>query len=126
MSDREERGKLSQEVLGSIIDFFINSPNAGYRELSKFVKDKGIDYYDMDHALTMLAGSFVGFLYGGLFMNSDMGVGDIDSEQLSRGIEVEREHTDNSLIARRIALDHLIEIPDYYSRLDKMESEAKK
>lgn len=126
MSDREERGKLSQEVLGSIIDFFINRPNAGYRELSKFVKDKGIDYYDMDYALTTLAGSFVGFLYGGLFMNSDMGVGDIDSEQLSRGIEVEREHTDNSLIARRIALDHLVEIPDYYSRLDRMESEAKK
>jgi hypothetical protein len=50
----------------------------------------------------------------------------VDQEQLNMGIHVELEHTDNRDIAKKIALDHLSEIPDYYTRLAKMESEAKK
>ena len=42
------------------------------------------------------------------------------------GIKVEMEHVDDESLAREIALDHLFEIPDYYTRLDKMEKEAKK
>lgn len=41
--------------------------------------------------------------------------------QLGKGIKSEREHTDNPALAREIALDHLTEFPDYYSRLEKME-----
>ena len=51
--------------------------------------------------------------------------GDVDPDQLEMGIEVEMEHTTNKDVAERIALDHLAEIPDYYSRLKKMEEEAK-
>ena len=46
-------------------------------------------------------------------------------EQVRLGIEVEKEHTDDEAIARLIALDHLWEIPDYYTRLKYMEDEAK-
>jgi shikimate kinase len=42
-------------------------------------------------------------------------------KQLEMGIEVEMEHTDDKKIAREIALDHLNELPDYYSRLKKVE-----
>jgi len=35
------------------------------------------------------------------------------------------EHTNNKLVAKRIVLDHLAEFPDYYTRLAKMEDEAK-
>jgi len=48
----------------------------------------------------------------------------IDPKQLEMGIKVEMEHTTDKAIARRIALDHLREIPDYYTRLLKMEREA--
>ncbi len=34
------------------------------------------------------------------------------------------EHTDDRDLAMRIALDHLAEIPDYYTRLKKMERKA--
>lgn len=44
--------------------------------------------------------------------------------QLKRGIEIEYEHTKDKSTAREIALDHLLEIPDYYERLDKMEKKA--
>lgn len=39
--------------------------------------------------------------------------------QLKKGIDVEHEHTSDSKVAREIALDHLGEKPDYYSKLDK-------
>jgi hypothetical protein len=41
--------------------------------------------------------------------------------QLSKGIKVEKEHTNDLALAREIALDHLAEFPDYYDRLDKAE-----
>ena len=48
------------------------------------------------------------------------------NKQLEKGIKVEKEHTNDEKKARRIALDHLFEIPDYYDRLNKMENGALK
>ena len=52
-------------------------------------------------------------------------VKDIEA-QIKMGRKVEMEHVDDEKLAEEIALDHLYEIPDYYTRLDKMEKEAKK
>lgn len=59
-----------------------------------------------------------------------------DVEQFRRGMEVELEHglidpetnvsNDDPLVTGKIALAHLNEFPDYYTRLDKMEKEADK
>lgn len=38
-------------------------------------------------------------------------------EELKKGIEVEKEHTDDPRIAMKIALDHLDEDPQYYTKL---------
>jgi len=46
--------------------------------------------------------------------------------QLKMGITIEHEHTKDKDLATDIALQHLDEIPDYYTRLKKMESDAKK
>jgi len=43
-------------------------------------------------------------------------------EQLALGTEVELEHTDDPAVAEEIALDHLDELPDYYTRLAAMEA----
>lgn len=50
--------------------------------------------------------------------------GKYDPKELLRGLEVEMEHTSCPLISLKIAMDHLAELPDYYTRLDKMEEEA--
>lgn len=50
-------------------------------------------------------------------------IGDIEDE-LSMGQKIEMEHTDSAKEAVEIAKDHLWEIPDYYTRLKKMEKEA--
>ena len=58
-----------------------------------------------------------------------------DVEQYRMGLEVELEHgrqdpatnvtDDDELITGKIALAHLNEFPDYYTRLERMEEEAK-
>jgi hypothetical protein len=68
---------------------------------------------------------------------SDQGTPDFDQNEIEMGTKVEMEHkgtiewlkkncTTASMdeIARRIAQDHLRELPDYYTRLKKMESEG--
>ena len=47
-------------------------------------------------------------------------------KQLDMGEPIEHEHTKNHDLAKDIALQHLDEIPDYYTRLIKMERSAKK
>ena len=47
-------------------------------------------------------------------------------KQLEIGEPIEHEHTKDHKLARDIALQHLDEIPDYYTRLKKMEASAKK
>lgn len=57
-----------------------------------------------------------------------------DVEQFHRGLHVELEHglhdaqtnvsNDDPLVTGKIALAHLKEFPDYYTRLDEMENEA--
>lgn len=46
--------------------------------------------------------------------------------QLNKGIKVEMEHTTNKTKAKEIAMDHLSENPDYYTKLKKIESKTKK
>ena len=57
-----------------------------------------------------------------------------DVEQFRMGLDVELEHglvdphtnvtNDDPIMTGKIALAHLNEFPDYYTRLDKMEKEA--
>ena len=58
----------------------------------------------------------------------------IELEQFRRGLEVELEHgardpqtnvtNDDLMLTGKIALAHLKEFADYYTRLDKLEAEA--
>lgn len=58
----------------------------------------------------------------------------VDLEEFRMGISVELEHgthdpetnvtDDNKILTGKIALAHLREFPDYYTRLEKLEAEA--
>ncbi len=50
---------------------------------------------------------------------------DVDSNQLQMGIKIEMEHTKSAKLAKEIALDHLAEDPQYYSKLKKAKLEHK-
>jgi hypothetical protein len=59
-----------------------------------------------------------------------------DVDQFRRGMDVELEHglqdaatnvtDDDAIFTAKIALAHLNEFPDYYTRLEKMEAEAER
>jgi hypothetical protein len=61
---------------------------------------------------------------------------EFDVEQFRQGMNVELEHglqdsatnvtNDDSIFTAKIALAHLNEFPDYYTRLERMEEEAKR
>ena len=66
----------------------------------------------------------------------DWAISPFDVEQFQRGMGVELEHglhdlltnvtDDDPLVTGRIALAHLREFPDYYTRLAQMEEQAKR
>jgi len=66
----------------------------------------------------------------------DWGAAPFDVEQFRRGMDVELEHGlhdlstnvtgDDVVVTAKIALAHLNEFPDYYTRLERMEEEAKR
>jgi Mn-dependent DtxR family transcriptional regulator len=66
----------------------------------------------------------------------DWATAQFDVEQFRRGLDVELEHGlgniltnvtgDDPLVTGKIALAHLHEFPDYYTRLEQMEEQAKR
>jgi hypothetical protein len=66
----------------------------------------------------------------------DWGSAPFDVEQFRMGMDVELEHGlhdpstnvtgDDAVTTGKIALAHLNEFPDYYTRLERMEEEAKR
>lgn len=49
---------------------------------------------------------------------------EFDPKEILMGMEVEMEHTKDPKVSLEITMDHLKEIPDYYTRLKEMEQEA--
>jgi len=70
------------------------------------------------------AGYYFDNIQGG--KGAGLRIEDVDPNELLMGIEVEFEHTSDVGISIEIALDHLAEIKDYYTRLIKMENTAEK
>lgn len=108
-----------------IIKFFTKYKNPTDEQIHKLSEKIGIDEHEFENAIYSLLSSF---LYNGRYNESirdgkDVKV--IDTE-LQAGIDIELEHTNNKKIAKRIALDHLAEFSDYYTRLIKMETQAEK
>lgn len=114
-----EPGSISdKEIDDQIIQFFKDNPNPDDKKVHALATAMALEPDQFENKVYALMSSF--FSEG----RSKNFKGDYDPEQLKMGIEVEKEHTTNDFIAARIAKDHLAEIPDYYTRLAKMEADA--
>lgn len=111
-----------EDVRDKIKDFFTKNPNPDDSKVHNFASSLGIDPDEFEKSIYQLLS---GLLSKGMARKAKITPDKVDSKELAMGIKVETEHTDDSDLAQRIALDHLAEIPDYYTRLDKMEKEAK-
>ena len=93
-----------------------------------YILKHGVWYPDLDAFVGKVAQAIPGGLGQGKKPSS------VDQDQLEKGIQVEREHVvggglskkQQESLAQEIAIDHLSEIPDYYTRLEKMEDAARK
>ena len=109
-----------------IMEFFKNNPYPEDSMVHKFAEENKIDPHKLETKIYELISTF---LSGGLFNEKKPRMDTIDKKELEMGVEVEYEHVDKKSpfakeMAKRIALDHLTEIEDYYTRLDKMEKES--
>ncbi|MDP3986716.1 MAG: DUF5661 family protein [Nanoarchaeota archaeon] len=131
ISNQKEYGVDEQ----SIVDFFKENPNPDEMQVEQFATEVGMEKEELERKIYDL---LTGLLNGQKELSDPVDVsgkdnekklrgGDepdsqFDPEQLRNGIKVESEHTDNPEIAKQIAKAHLLEDPDYYVKLAKMES----
>jgi len=114
----EEIGNDEDKVMGAIIDFFASKEKPTDKEVHALGEELGIDKHKFEEKIYELLSSFFN---AGRYKENPV---EPDAEELKKGIKVEMEHTTSPAIARRIALDHLAEeLPDYYTKLAKMEGE---
>lgn len=129
ISDYLNEEEMNMETIHKAIkNFFKKNPKPSDKEVHAFAEKLGIDEHNFEEHIYMILGSLLSEdkheddLEGGL-ADEDM-PDDFDPKELKMGIKVEMEHTDDPDLAKEIAMDHLKEIPDYYTRLAKMEKEA--
>lgn len=103
-----------------IARFFTEHPSPTDEEVHQFAEETQLTPAEFEEQTYRLLHA----LLKGVGKHNAVPDSDFDSEQLQSGIEVELEHTDNMVVAKMIAKDHLSEFPDYYTRLRDMESEA--
>jgi hypothetical protein len=110
------------ELKKKLMDFFKSNPNPPDDAVHKFAEENNIDPHKLEgiiySMLTMMIQNTPG-------KHKDVPDDKFDANEMAMGVEVEKEHTDCPMIAKEIAKDHLNEIPDYYTRLKKMEEEGK-
>jgi len=111
---------MDPKIKKEIMQFFKENPKPKDSQIHELSDKLGIDTHEFEANVYEILGSFLG---AGLAKDFD---GSYDPKQLEMGIKVEMEHTTDKDLAERISMDHLAEIPDYYTRLDKMEKEAEK
>ena len=120
------RGSDNRKVQAKndLMDFIQSSGrNVNSYRLNQWLEEKSLtDVFTVEDLLISIISDSIDFHRGGRYNES--GMPDVDEKELSIGVIIECEHTSNVEDARRIALDHLAEIPDYYSRLVNMKLEA--
>jgi hypothetical protein len=114
--------KIAQDLIveEKIFNFFKNNSEPKDSQIHEFAQSLNIDEHEFESIIYKNLGSFLGYGLSKEF------IGEYDDKQIEMGIEIEMEHTNNPKIAKKIAMDHLSEISDYYTRLSKMEEEAKR
>jgi hypothetical protein len=115
-----EGSEADAKIYDAIMDFFADNPSPPDEDVHALADKLGIDEHKFEGYIYSILGSILGT---GQAKKEKFTEKDADEKELKLGIKVEMEHTKNKAIAKRIALDHLAELPDYYTRLTKMEKE---
>jgi len=111
------------DIKTAVIKFLKDNPNPKDSDLHKWAERKKYNIHDVETQIYTLATKFVNFLVDGRANEKGITEKDVDPKELAMGIEVEKEHSPDEDVTKRISMDHLAELSDYYTRLKKMEGE---
>lgn len=115
---KEDLDRESADLVIEIIKWLKEHPKPSDDDVHGFAKEMGLNPHELETYIYMILGDI-------LSEGKSKGfTGSYDEKELAMGVEVEMEHTTIPSIAKKIAQDHLVEIPDYYTRLKRMEEEA--
>jgi len=110
---------IDRKLKLTLINYFKKNPNPNDEDIHNLAEKLKIDTHKLETAIYGLLGKFINLKH------SNIPDSEFDPQQLKMGIKTEmKEHTDDPYIAKGISKSHLTEIPDYYTRLSKMEKEA--
>jgi hypothetical protein len=107
------------EQLDEVMLFFRENPSAPRQDFLALDKALGITREELENLEFELCKS----LCSKIGKHVNHGNEDVDQDELQKGIEHELEHTNDEYIARLIALDHLSEMPDYYTKLSAVDKD---
>lgn len=116
--DAQDGGKANEDqdkIFSAIVDMFHKNPKPEDEVIHKLADDLGMEANELEDYVYELLGSVIaaGKSYEKKFTRKDA-----DPKQLEIGILVEiGEHSNNKIIAEKIALDHLSEDKIYYTHL---------
>lgn len=119
--EAEDKKSGKDEIKLKIMDYLKEHPSPPDDDIHDFAEEFGMESHDFEAIIYSILGSFAG---SGRAKEKGFEEKDADPKELAMGIKIESEHTSWPPMAKRISLDHLAEIPDYYTRLIKMEKEA--
>jgi len=114
----EEAPAEEDDLQTKLVAFFRDNESPTDEAVHAFAEQNGMEADAMEEEIYKLLHSFAT-----LGRNAEKADDEFDAEELRMGIEVEKEHTDNEHIAKMIAKDHLVELPNYYTRLKEMEGD---
>jgi len=116
-----EPAGTDDNIYDALVKFFKNNPKPTDAEFHSFAKKLKLTPEKLEEKLYFMFAA----LLKGVGKHADVPDEKFDQEQLKLGIKTEMEHTDNLYIAKIIAKDHLVELPDYYTKLLAMEKSEK-
>ena len=107
------------EQLDELLLFFRENPSASRQDLLALDKALGVSKEEIENLEFELCKA----LCSRIGKHVNHGDEKVDETELEKGIQHEMEHTNDQYIARLIVLDHLYEIPDYYTQLAKIDKD---
>lgn len=106
-----------------VMKFLVNHPDPKHSTIKDWADHEGFDAQEVEAIMFVLATKMAVFLRDGRANEKGYTEKNAPKDELKMGIEVEKEHTPDIDIRKRIALDHLAETEKYYTGLAKMERE---
>jgi hypothetical protein len=120
-----------EDVIDELVQFLLKNPNPSDKQIHKWAEERGWEPDDVEELIYRMVSTYAMFLGGGRANREGLKKSDVDPEELARGVEVEREHSDDIPTRERISLDHIAEVPKnspltYYEGLSMIEDFIKK